>query len=274
MREVQSLGIVITDPRQMISTCKRRFSAALGVVGGTSVLRRLLSQLADAGVHRTIVVVRGALDDIAMDCGDEPDGMELCWRALPRPNAGRLVDAATTMEIAHVDGELLLFTENVVIDFELIARLLRSQDRNIVVVSKTQGRRSLRVLANDSLRLTAILPDRPPSQNHASADSNLVGVYKFDAAFVRAIARNRRHRTHDDLEFFETALSMHAQPIQIMCAEPQRVRMVNDAVDLAAANFAFPVPISCLQLNARVGTDLEKLPRRLLAKTMVPAGSK
>jgi len=239
MRGVPSLAIVITDPRQRNSTLNRRVSAALGVVGGMSIQRRLLSQLAHAGVPRTIVVVRGALGDIAIDFGDEPDGMELCWCALPRPNAGRLVDAATTMEIAHVDGELLLFTENVVIDFELIARLLRSQDRNIAVVSKTQGRRSLRVLANDALRLTAILPDRPPSQNHASEDSNLVGVYKFDSAFVRAIARNRRHRTHDDLEFFETALSIHAHPIQIMYAEPQRVRVVNDAADLTAANFAF-----------------------------------
>jgi len=66
-----------------------------------------------------------------------------------------------------------------------------------------------------------------------------VGVYKFDPAFVRAITRNRRHRTHDDLEFFETALSIHAHPLHIMCAEPQRVSVVNDAVDLAAANFAF-----------------------------------
>ncbi|WP_050577661.1 hypothetical protein [Sinorhizobium arboris] len=256
MREVQRLAIVVTDPRQRISTLTRHFSAALGVVGGTSVLRRLLSQLAHAGVQRTIVVARGTLGDIAIDFGDELDGMELCLRALPSPNAGRLVDAATTREIADMKGEFLLFTENVVIDFELVARLLRSQDRNIAVVSKTQGRRSLRVLANDSLRLTAILPDRPPSQNHASADSNLVGVYKFDPAFVRTIARNRRHRTHDDLEFFETALSIHAHSIHIMCAEPQRVRMVNDAVDLAAANFAFRTSSDQpLRLNAPHGTE-------------------
>ncbi|MCA1371883.1 hypothetical protein I6F15_32240 [Bradyrhizobium sp. BRP14] len=239
MREVQRLGLVITDPRQMISTCKRRFTAALGVVGGTSVLRRLLSQLAHAEVQRTIVLARETLGEIAGDLGGELDGMELCLRALPRPNPGRLVDAATTREISDVDGEFLLFTENVVVDFDLIARLLRSPYRNIAVVSKTQGRRSLRVLANDALHLTAILPDRPPSQDHGSADLNLVGVYKFDPAFLRAVGRNRRHRTHDDLEFFEAALSIHAHPIHIMSAEPERVRMVNDAVDLAAANFAF-----------------------------------
>ncbi|WP_244514786.1 hypothetical protein [Ensifer sp. LCM 4579] len=79
------------------------------------------------------------MGDISSDFGDELNGMELCLRALPRPNAGRLVDAATTKEIAHVGGDVLVFTENVVIDFELIARLLRSQDRNIAVVSKTQG---------------------------------------------------------------------------------------------------------------------------------------
>lgn len=165
--------------------------------------------------------------------------MELCLRALPRPNAGRLVDAATANEIAHVDGDVLVFTENLVIDFDVIERLLRSQDRNIAVVSKTQGGRSLRVLADDALRLTAVLPDRPSSQHHASADWNLMGVYKFDPAFVRAIARNRRYRAHDDLEFFETALGIHAHPMHLMCAEPQRVRTVNDAVDLAAANYAF-----------------------------------
>ncbi|WP_051440637.1 hypothetical protein [Ensifer aridi] len=254
MREVQSLGIVITDPRQMISTRQRRFSAALGVLGGTSVLRRLLSQLAHAGVQRTMVLARETLGEIAGDLGGELDGMELCLRALPRPNAGRLVDAATTKEIAHVDGDVLVFTENLVIDFDVIERLLRSQDRNIAVVSNTQARRSLRVLSDDALRLTAILPDRPPSQIHASADSYLVGIYKFAPAFVRAIARARRHRTHDDLEFFEAALGVHGHPIHIMCAEPQRVRMVNDAVDLAVANFAFsPVPISHLRLNAPHG---------------------
>ncbi|PDT43726.1 hypothetical protein CO661_33510 [Sinorhizobium fredii] len=238
MREVQSLAIVITDPRQTISTWKKRFSAALGIVGGTSVLRRLLSQLAHAGVPRTMVLARGTTGDIARNFGDKLDGMELCLRALPKPNAGRLVDAATIAEVAYVGGDVLVFTENVVIDFELIDRLLRSQDRNIAVVSKSQGRPSLRVLADDALRLTAILPELPPSQKFASADPNLMGVYKFDSAFVRAIARNRRHRTHDDLEFFETALGIHANPIHIMCAEPHRVKMVNDAVDLAAANFA------------------------------------
>ncbi|WEX79308.1 hypothetical protein PYH37_006171 (plasmid) [Sinorhizobium numidicum] len=239
MLAVQSLAIVITDPQKTISTGEKCFPAALGVVDGTSVLRRLLSQLARAGVQRAMVLAQGTLGDIASDLGGELDGMELCLRALPTPNAGRLVDAATIKEIAHVDRDVLVFTENVVIEFELIERLLRLQDRNIAVVSKTHGRRSLRILADDALRLTAILPDRALGQDDASADSNLLGVYKFDPAFVRAIARNSRHRTHDDLEFFETALGIHAHPIHIMCAEPHQVKMVNDAVDLAAANFAF-----------------------------------
>lgn len=239
MHEVQSLGIVITDPRQTISTGKKRLSAALGMVGGTSVLRRLLTQLAHAGVQRTMVLVRGTLGDIATDLGGELDGMELFIRDLPRPSTGRLVDAAMTKEIAHVDGDVLVFTENLVIEFELIPRLLRSQERNIAVVSKTHGGPSLRILADDALRLTAILPDRPPTQENASTDLNLVGVYKFDPAFVRAVARNRRHRTHDDLEFFEAALGIHGHPIRIICAELQRVRIVNDAADLAAANFEF-----------------------------------
>lgn len=124
------------------------------------------------------------------------------------PSDGRIIAAIGRDREKIMKGEFLLFTENVVIDFELVARLLRSQDRNIAVVSKTQGRRSLRVLANDSLRLTAILPDRPPSQNHASADSNLVGVYKFDPAFVRTIARNRRHRTHGILVVCDEVLNL------------------------------------------------------------------
>lgn len=41
MREVPSLAIIITDPRHTISTWRKRFSAPLGVVGGTSVLRRV-----------------------------------------------------------------------------------------------------------------------------------------------------------------------------------------------------------------------------------------
>lgn len=239
MREVRSLAIVITDPRQTISTWKKRFSAVLGVVRGTSVLRRLLFQLAHAGVQRTMVLARGTMGDIASDFGDELDGMELCLRALPKPNAGRLVDAATTKETAHVHGEVLVFTDNVVIDFELIERLLRSPDRNIALVSKSHGRRSLRILADKALRLTAILPGRPPSQKYASADSSLVGVYKFDPAFLRTIARTRRHRTHDDLEFFEAALGIQSHQLHVMYAEPNRAMTVSDAVDLRAANFAF-----------------------------------
>lgn len=242
MREVQSLAIVITDPRQTISTWKKRGSSALSVVGDTSILRRLLSQLAHAGVQRTIVLAQGTIGDIAGNFGDELDRMEFYLRALPRPSAGRLVDAATTKEVDCVGGDVLVFTENVVIDFELLDRLLRSQNRNIAVVSKSHGRRSLRVLAGNSLRLTAILPDCSPSQKNASADSNLIGVYKFDPAFVRAIARNRRNRTHDDLEFFETALSIQSHQIHVMYAEPHRAMAVIDAADLEAANFAFRSP--------------------------------
>ncbi|MDK1492909.1 hypothetical protein QN219_23080 [Sinorhizobium sp. 7-81] len=239
MHKVRTLAIVIIDPRQTISTWKKRFSAALGMVGGTSVLRRLLSQLARAGVQKTIVLARGTMGDIAGDFGDEVDGMELCLRALPRPNAGRLIDAVTIDEIAHVGGEVLVFTDNVVMDFELIERLLRSPDRNIAAVSKSHGRRSLRILADNVLRLTAILPNRSLRQKNASADSNLVGVYKFNSALVRAIDRNRRHRTHDDLEFFETALGIPAHQMHVMYAEPHRAVPVNDAVELETANFAF-----------------------------------
>ncbi|MDX2387957.1 hypothetical protein GHK29_18530 [Sinorhizobium medicae] len=239
MLAVQSLAIVITDPQKTISTREKCFSAALGVVDGTSVLRRLLSQLARAGVQRAMVLARGTFGDIASGLGSELDGMELCLRALPTPNAGHLVDAATIKEIAHVDQDVLAFTENVVIEFELIERLLRLQDRNIAVVSKTHGRRSLRILADHALRLTAILPDRPACQDHACADSNLLGVYKFDPAFIRAIARNSRHRMHDDLEFFETALGFQSHQIHVMYAEPYRAMTVSDAIDLATANFAF-----------------------------------
>ncbi|MBB4189806.1 hypothetical protein GGE07_006510 [Sinorhizobium terangae] len=71
------------------------------------------------------------MGDIASNFGDELDGMEHCLRALASPNAGRLVEAETTKEIAHASGDVLVFAENVVIDFELIDRLLRSPDRNL-----------------------------------------------------------------------------------------------------------------------------------------------
>ncbi|MBB4189805.1 hypothetical protein GGE07_006509 [Sinorhizobium terangae] len=34
-------------------------------------------------------------------------------------------------------------------------------------------------------------------------------------------------------------MGIYAHPIYIMRAEPQRVKIVNDALDLAVANFAF-----------------------------------
>ncbi|RWK45039.1 MAG: aminotransferase class I/II-fold pyridoxal phosphate-dependent enzyme [Mesorhizobium sp.] len=239
MGMVQSLAIVVTDPRQMISTWNDRFSVALGFVSGTSVLRRLLSQLALAGVQKTIVLALKSMGDVGSDFGGDLNGMELCFRVLPTPNAGRLVDAATAEEIADADGDVLVFTENLVIDFSLIERLLRSSDHNAVVVDKSHAKRSLRILADKEMRVKATLPKCSVTQKNASEDLAPVGLYKFEPALLRSIARNRQHRLNDDLEFFEVALGIHARQIHVMHAEPQRVMTVNDAVDLEAANFAF-----------------------------------
>ncbi|MFA1622000.1 hypothetical protein ACDY96_04000 [Rhizobium mongolense] len=174
------MAIVITEPRQMISTWKKRFSAALGLVHGTSVLGRLLSQLAHAGVKKTVILALESMGDVAREFGDDLNGMELCIRVLPTPNAGRLIDTATAEEIAEFNGNILVFTQNLVLDFSLIERLLQSSNRNIAVVGRSHGRGSLRILANKALRLTATLPEDSVSRKSASADLSPVGVYRFE----------------------------------------------------------------------------------------------
>lgn len=141
--------------------------------------------------------------------------MELCLRALPTPNAGRLIDAVTVDEISEVCGDVFVFTENLNIDFSLIERLVRSSDSNLVVVGRADSQRSLRLLINKALRLTAILPQGSVRGRNV-CDLSPVGVYKFRSELLRRIARNRRHRSNDDTEFFETALGRQAFKMYVM----------------------------------------------------------
>lgn len=241
MLEVRSSAIVATDLRLVISTCQQRFSAPLAMVGGTSVLRRLLSQWVRAGVQRMIIMALEWMGDIASDLGGELHGMDLCLRALPTPNGGRLIDAVTATEIAEVDRDVLAFTEDIVedtvVDFSLIERLLRSSNRNTAVTANSRGRASLRIAAYKALRLSEILPEDSVRLKEASADLVLVGVNKFEPALLRVIVRNRPRRAHNDLELFEVASGIQAH--QIMRAEPQCVLAVTNAANLKAADSGF-----------------------------------
>ncbi|ULJ74300.1 hypothetical protein [Rhizobium gallicum] len=225
---MQKCAIVITSPRQIILTSKERFSARAVMVGGTSVLQHLLSQLARVGVQKTIILGLRGMGEVGHRLCHEHYGMELCLRPLHTPYPGCLIDVATAEEIADVDGVVLVFTEDMVIDFTMLKRLVQSSYRNIVVVGHSLGRRSLRVLTGKAQRLTAIIPEGSDSQKSASANLSLVGVYKFDAALVRRIARRRPRRSHDDLEFFEAAFGIHTHPIHVMCAEPDEMTMNHD----------------------------------------------
>lgn len=217
---------------------EKSIPAAQGQLQAHSILGRILSQLAYAGVQKTVVVALGSTADIADDFGDDLNGMELCIRAVRRPVMGRLIESATAKEIAEVDGNVLIITENLVFDFSLIERLLKSKDRNIAVVRPGAGAKALRILADTGLRLTAVLPETTSRKINKTA-LGTVGIYSFEAALLRSIGRSGRQRTHDDYEFFETAIRLHGHPIHVMYAEPNRVMRVSDAADLVAAEFAF-----------------------------------
>ncbi|SEI21497.1 hypothetical protein SAMN05216228_10786 [Rhizobium tibeticum] len=212
---IQSLAIIVTDAREIIADQKGRCQAALGLPAGTSALSDLLSQLAQAGVQKTVILTLHGVGDLGLGLRNGLNGMELCLRALPTPNAGRLIDAVTVDEIGEVCGDVLVFTGNLNIDFSLIERLVQSSDSNLVVVGRADSQRSLRLLTNKSLRLTAILPQDAVSGRNVS-DLSPVGVYKFGPKFLRSIARNRRRRSNDDLEFFEAALGRQAYEMHVI----------------------------------------------------------
>ncbi|MFA1624085.1 hypothetical protein ACDY96_14975 [Rhizobium mongolense] len=213
---LQSLAIIVTGAREIITTQQSRCQAALGLPASTSVLSHLLSKLAQTGVQKTVILTLHDVGDLGFGLQNGLNGMELCLRALPAPNAGRLINAVTVDEISEVCGDVFVFTENLNIDFSLIERLVQSSDSNLVVVGKAHSQRSLRLLINKALRLTAILPQDAVSGKNVSADLSPVGVYKFGPKFLRSIARNRRRRFDDDLEFFEVALGRQAYEMHVM----------------------------------------------------------
>ncbi|MEX2746243.1 hypothetical protein AB3480_34520 [Rhizobium mongolense] len=213
---LQSLAIIVTDAREIITDQRGCYQSALALPAGTSVLSHLLSQLAQAGVQKTVILSLYGVGDLGLDLRNSLYGMELCLRALPTPNAGRLVDAVAVDEISEVCGDVFVFTENLNIDFSLIERLVQSSESNLVVVGRAHSQRSLHLLMNKTLRLTAILPQGSVSGRNVSVDLSPVGVYKFAPKLLRSIARNRRRRSNDDLEFFETALGRQAYEIHVM----------------------------------------------------------
>ncbi|WFU06690.1 hypothetical protein QA648_33345 (plasmid) [Rhizobium sp. CB3171] len=225
---MEKCAIVIPGPRHIKLTAKERFSARAVMVGGTSVLQGLLSQLARVGVQKTIILGLGGMGEVDHRFCHELYGMELRVRPLRTPYPGRLIDVATAEEVADVNGVVLIFTEDMAISFTMLERLVRSSYRNIVVASQSPGKRSLRVLTGKAQRLTAIIPEGSDSHESASADLSLVGVYKFDAALVRRIALRRQRRSHDDPEFFEAAFGFHGHPIYVMCADPSEMTVNND----------------------------------------------
>ncbi|MEX2697535.1 hypothetical protein [Rhizobium mongolense] len=213
---LQRLAIIVTDAREIITTQQSRRQAALGLPAGTSVLSHLLSQLAQVGVQKTVILTRHGVGNLDLGSRNGLNGMELCLRVLPTPNAGRLIHALTVDEISEVCGDVFVFTENLNIDPSLIERLAQSSKSNLVVVGSVHSHRSLRLLMSKTLRFTAILPQGSVGGRNVSADLGPVGVYKFEPKFLRSIARNRRGRSNDDLEFFEAALGRQAYEMHVM----------------------------------------------------------
>ncbi|WP_461513341.1 winged helix-turn-helix domain-containing protein [Rhizobium mongolense] len=166
-------------------------------------------------MEKTVILALKSVGDLSCNFGDDLYQMELSLRVLPTPNEGRLIDAVTVEEIDEVRGDVLVFTEILSVDFSLIDLLVHSFYGNLVVAGKAHSQGSLRILTNKS-RLTATLPRRPANGQNFSAELSPVGVYKFTPTFLRSIARNRPHRSNDDLEFFEVALGLQAHKIHVI----------------------------------------------------------
>ncbi|WP_244563612.1 winged helix-turn-helix domain-containing protein [Ensifer aridi] len=230
------MAIVVTNPRQMTTASKPHCSATLRSSGGTSALGRLLSQFARAGVEKTVILALKSAGDLARNFGNNLYGMELSLRVLPTPNQGRLIDALSVKEIDEVCGDVFLFTKNLSIDSSVIDQLVQSGG-NLVVAGKADSPGSLRILTNKSRRFTATFPGCPRNERHASADLSPFGIYKFEATFLRSVARNRPHRSNDDLEFFEAALGLQRHGMHVIHGEstPRESEKDSPTITLAAA---------------------------------------
>lgn len=66
---LQSLAIIVTDAREIVTDQRGRCQAALGLPACTSVLSRLLSQLARAGMQKTVILTLHVLVISTLVCG-------------------------------------------------------------------------------------------------------------------------------------------------------------------------------------------------------------
>ncbi|WP_264396704.1 winged helix-turn-helix domain-containing protein [Rhizobium acaciae] len=189
--------------------------------------------------------------DLACNLGSNLDGMELSLRVLHSPNAGRLIDAASVKEVDQVCGNVLVFTEDLDIDFSLIDRLVHSCDGNLVVAGNEHSRGSLRLLTNKALRLTATLPNCPVDGENVAADFSPLGIYRFETTFLRSVARNRPHRSNDDVEFFEAALGLQTHKIYLIHGETiVRKAEANDCKIVITSNTVASASEQCSLVSA------------------------
>lgn len=206
---MQRLAIIVTKPPDAtnVSSSESRLPFA-------ETVYHLLSQLAHARVDKTVILALESAAGVERNFCRMLYDMQLSLRVVAAPNDGRLIDAVTVEEIDEVNRDVLVITDNLNIEFSLIYRLVQSCEGNLILAGKAHQHGSFRIATNRSLRLTATVPNCCEDENFS--DLSPLGLYKFEPAFLRSIARRRPHRSNDDLEFFEAALGLPTHEMHIV----------------------------------------------------------
>ncbi len=97
-------------------------------IGGKSLLLRLLENLAAAGVQEAVIVTGFEEDAVRAAIGSGPGGIRVGWRSNPRFREGAILSLWTARDT--LDGPVVIMDADVLCGRDMIARLVRSPQRN------------------------------------------------------------------------------------------------------------------------------------------------
>ncbi|MDP3981675.1 MAG: NTP transferase domain-containing protein [Chlamydiota bacterium] len=104
-------------------------------VGGKPILEHMLSSLSKAGISEAFLVVGHQKEQISKYFGRKWHDLNITYFENPRYHEGSILSLWTAREVLHSD-DFLIMDADVVFDFKLINRLIRSRHQNCVLLDR------------------------------------------------------------------------------------------------------------------------------------------
>jgi choline kinase len=152
-------------------------------IGGKSLIRRLLEGLADAGVEEAVVVTGFGEEALRAAVGAGRDGIRVRWVSNPRYREGAILSLWSAR--AALDGPVLIMDADVLCAPALIARLVRSPQRNCFLLdADVEPAGEEQILLVDGSRVRNIVRGGAPGYELAGES---VGFLKLSAGAARVL---------------------------------------------------------------------------------------